>query len=183
MNFSICKGLVASGVISLIFDTVEESASLYRELAHQINNKPLVGLSNDYNTRYLAGLSGLNTQLPVNLHLLTFALEKQSNNEGYKSVLVRIEHFYERNEDRRRSVTVQIDLREVFKWIGRIRNIEELALGSNIRVEELDNRLKWKTDFFGEERFRYDKSLSNEFIYTFDPMEIKTFRIFFENNF
>lgn len=182
------QGLVVNGIISMIFETVDKSARLHRELAHEVNNKPLITFAVDAasseNFRYLSGWSAIATDLPLNLHLLTFAKEFE-NDRQLNALLVRIEHFYEKDEDSALSLPVTVDLRDAFNSTFNIVGVEELALGANMRVEELNDRLRWNSDYELESELNqhtrkiFKQGKSNDFTFTFNPMEIRTFRLFF----
>lgn len=186
------KGLVVRGVTSLILDTVEKSARIHRQLAHEINNKPLVtfSINDEANIRPLSGFSALSHELPRNLHVLTFASEYSMSGKPLtaNSILVRIEHFYEKDEDSELSQPVTVNLKEAFGKAFNFVGVEELALGANIKVSELDERLKWRADVnenYLNNPFEYNvrRQNSNEsndpFTFTFYPMQIRTFRLIF----
>lgn len=175
------KGLVVTGIVSLVFETVETSAKVYRELAHRINNRPLqvFSLSND-KVNFADFRSRLATSLPPNLHLLTFKKEFYENDEQINSMIVRIEHFYEKGEDQTLSQPVTISFGDVFRdLIG----VDELALGANMLADELGERLKWRStdDAENVEQHQVKEQQSNDFTFTFNPMQIRTFRIFLKH--
>jgi len=184
------QGLVVNGIVSLIFDTVDKSARLHRELAHRINNRPIsffmpseISSANE-NIKLLSGWSAMGSaSLPPNLHLLTFAMEYRSNEQSTDSILVRIEHFYEAGEDQELSKQVTINLIDVFNGTVNFIGAEELALGANMRVEELNNRLKWNSDYDLDNELTEKKVFKQEaagiYDFVFVPMQIRTFRIFY----
>lgn len=184
------QGLVIKGVVFMVFGVIDSSYRIHRPLAHRINNRPLITFSNEVsakeNFKYLSGWSafGGSPGLPENLHLLTFSKEFQDNNLGLNSVLVRIEHFYEKGEDDFLSQPVTVNLRDVFKASFNFIGVEELALGANMPVDELNERLKWNPSsnrHFGR-KIDISKSKaikSDDFNFTFNPMQIRTFRLYF----
>lgn len=184
-------GLVVKGVVCMTFDTIDNSARLHRELAHQINNRPLLTFSVDAaeekNLNRLSGWSAIVKSLPENLHLLTLSREFHKNNE-LNSILVRIEHFYEKGEDQKMSQPVTIDLKDVFNRTFNFTGIEELALGGNMRVEELNDRLKWNAQNnaghinVNQKSKKLNQHELANFTVTFNPMQIRTFRLFFIPN-
>ena len=186
------RGLIVKGSLFFVLSSVQTSAKVHRELAHLVNNQPLILVQPNFdsnpkskklqkllNNRSL--LSDMN--FPPNLHLLTFMRDFDS--EIPNSYIIRIEHFYEIDEDAVLSKPVTIDLNEVldFDVVGVI----ELALGANMEAEKLDERLKWnalpdlnflKSDF--KENETSSKSFNRnitDFKFTFEPMQIRTFRI------
>ena len=174
----------------MLFDTIEKSAKQHRDLAMKINNKPTLFFDPDIQTdsksrmkRALGESYGF-SELPPNLHLLT--LMKDYDSEEKNAMIVRIEHYFEIGEDPVLSQPVTIDIRETFKEF-RIIGIEELALGTNMPVEDLNERLKWKAKSSEETFSKVDylkfknkltQQTENEFSFVFKPMEIRTFRIF-----
>jgi lysosomal alpha-mannosidase len=92
----------------------------------------------DYSAAYHLTWSALMDTLPLNVHLLTL------DQLGPKNYLVRVEHYFELNEDDTYSKPVTIDLQSIFQSIGTISNTVELTLGANLPLMELQ-RLNWVT--------------------------------------
>ncbi len=107
--------------------------------------------------------------LPSNLHLLTLAKYDSD------TLLVRIEHFYELVEDPILSNPVTIDLKDFLSRFGEIYDVKEMALGANMLVDDLDQRLKWKSQLVN--KIEKDKENTTDFQYTFNPMQIRTFLV------
>jgi hypothetical protein len=59
--------------------------------------------------------------------------------------LVRVEHYFELNEDATYSKPVQIDSQILFNKLGNISDLVELTLTGNLPLNQL-NRLVWQTD-------------------------------------
>lgn len=180
------KGLRAKGVVNLLLTDVLKSASYHRELAHRVNNQPLVLFGSESMLKYKNFKLNdnnqlLSLQLPPNLHLLTLMRDFYDAEDGFlNSLIVRIEHFYEKHEDSLLSLPVTINLLSVFGKNFNVTNVEELALGANIRVEELNERLDWQADSITEDRDRkVFKPLKDNFDVQFDPMQIRTFRVWY----
>ncbi|KAB7498674.1 hypothetical protein Anas_06481 [Armadillidium nasatum] len=115
--------------------------------------------------------SGLSAPLPDNIHLLT--LEPWSSSGTW---LLRLENFYEVNESSL-SESVDVDLESLFsEWT--VSNIRELVLGANAYKEDVV-RLRWNSQ--SEETkpvAQEDKKVkSSEAVYSFSPMQIRTFLI------
>lgn len=181
-------GLVAKGSLSLVFSSVQSSARLTRQLAHEINNRPLVLFSLDRKNDHLKKLSGwtaLKADLPDNVHLLT--MRKDFDDTGAKSMLVRLEHFYELNEDDELSQPAKVNLKNVLDKTFNLVKIEELALGGNMPIDELNEKLEWtseNTDYnemINETHKVYKQIDPNNFEVTLNPMEIRTFRLYYTN--
>lgn len=193
------QGLTVKGSVHLLFSSAEKSASLHRELAHRINNNPLVlfsleAKSNGGDLKSLSKWSVMDKNLPANLHLLTLTPEYPLNSKRYNqlnSILVRVEHFYEAGEDSDLSLPVTINIQDVFKNTFNFVGIQELALGANMDVDELSQRLTWVSEYDDLENELFSKTshpspakssaknLKDQFTFTFNPMQIRTFRLFY----
>ena len=179
------KGLVVKGIVNLLFDSIENSARLHRDLAHRVNTQPLVLFSADQvNTnsslRLLRKWQGIKGALPDNVHLLTVMKDFDEDDEILKSVIVRLEHFYEKDEDQVLSQPAVVDLLAVFGQAFNITNVQELALGANMKVEDLNQRLKWTAENDKVDKVkRKSKNFKNVFTFELNPMQIRTFRIWY----
>jgi lysosomal alpha-mannosidase len=166
------NGLVVLGNFHLIFNLTKNSAKMHRELSHRINNQPLLlfttedfsGLKDDY-------FSFLNAPLPENVHLLT--LMPDFNSKFNNSLLIRLEHFYELNDDPILSQPSIVDLKNLFNSeLIIVLGFEELSLGTNMGVNEVDERLIFD---------RKSKSTKKSALFeiTLSSMEIRTFRVWY----
>ena len=110
------QGLVIRGKHFLIVEPPEFSALYHRIAAQNLFMNPLktyalpnisyANYSNNYRQTWSA-LTG-SQPLPTNIHLLTF------DQLTSKVFLIRIEHYFELNEDETLSKSVQIDLYKVY---------------------------------------------------------------------
>lgn len=138
------QGLVVRGRHFLILERPESSALLHRVASQQLYMHPLstYGLVNqtfaDFSNAYTLTWSALSSQLPLNLHLLT--LDQLTAND----YLVRVENYFELNEDATYSQPITFDLQTIFEKIGTIANTVELTLGANMNLADL-KRLDWVT--------------------------------------
>jgi lysosomal alpha-mannosidase len=138
------EGLVVRGRHSLIVDAPATSALVHRVSAQNIYMHPLAVYSLpqqtfvNYSAAYRLTWSALTDVLPLNLHLLTF------DQLGAKDYLVRVEHYFELNEDATYSTPITFDLQSLFQAIGTISNTVELTLAANLPVANLQ-RLNWTT--------------------------------------
>jgi len=139
------KGLVVTGKHILLIDRPSDSARLHRVGAQQLFMHPLATYSlpntssyANYSDMYRQSWSALSDVMPLNVHLLTF------DQLGPKQYLVRVEHYFELNEDQTYSQPVTIDLQTLFKSIGTISETVELILTANLPLSEL-HRLDWMT--------------------------------------
>ena len=203
------RGLRVRGQFSMVFNTTAFSARLHRDLAHQINTQPLVTFTTTskkalnkqakQSLKALANWNALSVSLPENIHLLT--LDRDSYDDDDKtqnSFILRLEHFYELNEDAELSQQVTVNLQTVFAKSFNLIGVEELGLGANIKVADLNQRLKWQAS--DDESAKYQSYLnemkkvksapleSNDgeansmFDFTFNPMQIRTFRVWYLPN-
>ncbi len=139
------QGLVVTGKHILLIDRPSDSARLHRVGAQQLFMHPLATYSlpntssyANYSDMYRQSWSALSDVMPLNVHLLTF------DQLGPKQYLVRVEHYFELNEDQTYSQPVTIDLQALFKSIGTIAETVELILTANLPLSEL-HRLDWMT--------------------------------------
>ncbi|KAB7502024.1 Lysosomal alpha-mannosidase [Armadillidium nasatum] len=117
----------------------------------------------------------LSNTLPLNIRILTLEPWREGD------ILLRLENYYEKGESSL-SGTTSVNLKETFA-IWPIKNIEELTLGANKLIKD-NKRLKWKTrdedvTFMERERNSYtlltETTKNNPDIFTFSPMQIRTF--------
>ena len=138
------KGLVIRGKHFIVIDTPNNSALIHRTDAQQLYMQPiftfaLTNLSYDnYSTNYRKTWSAIVDTMPHNLHLLT--LDQLSS----KQYLVRVEHYFELNEDAIYSQPIQIDLQQLLTSLGNITDVNELTLAANMPLSEM-KRLNWTT--------------------------------------
>ncbi|XP_046392611.1 lysosomal alpha-mannosidase-like isoform X2 [Ischnura elegans] len=128
---------------------------------------------------YAREFVGLRSSLPPNLHVLT--LEPWTG----KSVLFRLEHFYEKDEDSELSKPVTLNLKELLAFIEP-RFIRETTLGANQWLEN-SKRMTWslESNNITENSAGIEESAEpNEGTLDFDPtqvvfgpMDIRTFII------
>jgi hypothetical protein len=139
------KGLVIRGKHFLIIESPESSALYHRPTAQQIFMSPLNTYAipklpyANYSNNFRQTWSALNESLPYNVHLLTV------DQWALKVFLIRVEHYFELNEDGKYSKPVQVDLQSLFNTLGKINELVELTLGGNLPLHEM-KRLVWKTN-------------------------------------
>jgi lysosomal alpha-mannosidase len=137
-------GLVVRGRHLLIAETPAASALLHRVGSQRLFMNPLPTFAlvaqtyADYSAAYRQTWSSLTAQLPLNLHLLTL------DQLDAKTYLVRVEHYFESNEDANFSLPLTFDLQSIFQSIGTISNAAELTLSANLALTDL-KRLEWVT--------------------------------------
>ena len=173
------QGLVVRGRHFLLLDTPSNSALGHRFLAQHLYMNPLTSFAltsapyEVYSTNYSQSWSALDKDWPLNVHLLTF---DQLHEKEY---LVRLEHYFELNEDATYSQSVIVDLQDLFKQRGTISDVLELTLAANLPLNEL-NRLEW----LSKEKQPASKvsrpAKVNAASILLKPMQIRTFRITLE---
>jgi lysosomal alpha-mannosidase len=138
-------GLVVRGRHILIVEPPALSALYHRVGSQELYMHPLstFGLTQqayaDYSAAYRLTWSALTDQLPLNVHLLTL------DQLDAKTYLVRVENYFELNEDATYSQPVTFDLQSIFKALGTINNTVELTLNANLELTKLQ-RLIWLTN-------------------------------------
>ncbi|KAB7498375.1 Lysosomal alpha-mannosidase [Armadillidium nasatum] len=147
----------------------------HRTLGEELLLQPILTFSDPSTFVTLAdgtqAKSGLAAPLPDNIHLLT--LEPWSSSGTW---LLRLENFYEVNESNR-SVTVDVDVESLFsQWT--ISNIRELVLGANAYKEDVV-RYQWniESEEIIHEAKEEKKIKASEAVYSFSPMQIRTFLV------
>ena len=144
-EFAYGQGLVIRGRHQLIIESPQSSALLHRITSQQFYMNPLATYSltqqtyDDYSAAYRLTWSALTDTLPLNVHLLTL------DQLGPKNYLVRLENYFEMNEDDTYSKATTVDLQSIFQSIGTISNTLELTLAANLPLADLQ-RLNWMTN-------------------------------------
>ncbi|GLV45785.1 Lysosomal alpha-mannosidase II [Carabus blaptoides fortunei] len=177
-------GLVATGKHYVIAGNSQNTGgksivAKEKELAQKISLEPWVFFNSrvdnlfDYRVKNSVRInfSGVSQSLPSNVQILT--LEPWSNNV----LLLRLEHFYEKDEDPLLSSSVTVNIKQLFTDFDIIQ-VEEMSLGGNQFISEVD-KLKWKAecDELDENTVAVNNVTNNAFEIQLSPMQIKTFLI------
>ena len=176
------KGLIVKGTFNLLFNATEASARLHRTLAHEVAMRPQLFFSTGSdNFSQLNNWTAINAdKLPRNVNLLSLMNDVDSNDQE-DCLLVRLEHFYELNEDKEFSEPVQVDLQALFNITFAFTSLEELSLGANMNVEGLHDRLKWNGEndqnVSRVDKNKHAKNDESPYSINLNPMQIRTFRI------
>ncbi|XP_014672953.1 PREDICTED: lysosomal alpha-mannosidase-like [Priapulus caudatus] len=169
-------GLVARGKHYVILESGERSAHAYRELALRTQMAPWMSFTasdmsqQTWAQNYKTNWTGLTEALPANVHILT--LEQWRG----MSVLLRLEHIYEKGEDAQLSQPVTVSLQSMFSPFEVV-SAEEHTLAGN-KVLSASTRLQWK---LADESNRTPRDWTmqalpaNVLDVTLKPMEIRTF--------
>lgn len=188
------QGLVIRGRHLLLFESPSSSALYHRPAAQHLYLSPIITFAlpelsyADYSNNYYQTWSALTEVVPYNVHLLT--IDQLTS----KTFLIRLEHYFELNEDDTYSKPVQIDLQLLFNHLGTISDVVELALAANFPLNQMQ-RLVWMTDEQQSSEWRpigrqyhhhpctdssmifSDSGPSTETIINLAPMQIKTFQV------
>lgn len=164
------NGLIIRGRHRLLVNKINESAKKHRPLAQQMFMEPIISFTN-VEDKTIDHYSAIN-ELPPNVHLLT--LEQWNENK----FLLRLEHFYQNNEDATLSKPVKVSLKNLFKTFE-ITSAEELTLGANQPVSNLKNRMvfKYKSDTANTSSNDDDYRINDKLEIVLKPMQIRTFFI------
>ncbi|UJR22329.1 hypothetical protein I4U23_025391 [Adineta vaga] len=171
------QGLVVRGKHFLIVDTPLSSALYHRVDSQRLYMRPLATYAlpqlsyADYSATYRQTWSALTNDLPLNVHLLTF------DQIDTKQYLIRIEHYFEMDEDETYSQQVIFDLQKLFQSKGTITDIAELTLAGNLALTDME-RLEWITKDGESSKMKAPKKVSVKNVnIALNPMQIRTFRI------
>ncbi|NXV39293.1 MA2B1 mannosidase, partial [Rissa tridactyla] len=165
------QGLVVRGRHLVLLDTVESAADRHRLLAQELFMAPYAVLAPGGGPSYRRGqpslrqFSGLRRELPPNVHLLTLTPWEAG------TLLLRLEHQFERGESANGSQPVTIDLLNLFSAFA-ITSLREMSLGADLPLDAV-SRLVW-TPATGPSQPRPVPKLDPSRV-MLQPMEIRTF--------
>ncbi|KJE92298.1 lysosomal alpha-mannosidase [Capsaspora owczarzaki ATCC 30864] len=176
-------GLVIRGIMYVTLETaalspraVHPSAVL---IAHPVA-MALAPLSTDvatYVANHVTSWTALDSPLPPNIHLLTFEILPYG--PSHLEVLLRLEHFYEVNEDTKYSGPVTLDLSTLFDpSVLTVTSAVEYNLSANQRSSQV-SRLQWSHTAVAENKAQeaFFKSIDAGISVTLQPMQIRTFQL------
>ncbi|XP_049803878.1 lysosomal alpha-mannosidase-like [Schistocerca nitens] len=169
------KGRIARGKHYLVVGPTEGSGNMSlaaqeRLLAQEKLLSPWIfvtplSMSFDEWTSYTTEFSGILQNIPQNVHILT--LEPWKNN----TVLLRLEHIFEKNEDLVLSDAAVVNLEELFTPFV-VKSIRETTLAANQWLGEYD-RLNWTdTSGISMDSWEVPNDIPN---ISLKPMQIRTF--------
>lgn len=138
------EGLITRGLHRVAFGNSSETIVSLRENFQRNLFKPLVAYTpmngmdvKSWLQKFVVKASTMAHPLPDNVHLLTI------DNQNYGSkVLIRLAHLYETSEPSPHSISVTLQLANLFKHIE-ITSAEEYNLRANQRVTEFKD-MDWK---------------------------------------
>jgi len=138
------RGLITRGKHRVLLTTPEEAAQYHREQGELMLLQPIISFAanpfkkDEWMEKFIPIYSGLTKSLPENVHLLT--LETVDKNH----MIIRLEHFYEKDEDAKLSKPVTIQLKGLFADF-QIISVTELNLSANQLLSE-KKMWDWKAE-------------------------------------
>ncbi|XP_039584861.1 epididymis-specific alpha-mannosidase [Passer montanus] len=205
-NLTLNDSSVVRPVIWLILGTKAVTNTLYRTSGLALEHRPVVmfgalsGGDKPKLPRHLQqnSVHDLPVTVPPNLHLQTLSIpgwryssnhteqvrsihmgEQKQGDADFSRVLLRIRHLYEVGEDPVLSQPVMVDLKSLLKGLGSVMAVEERSLTGTWDVNTLE-RWKWKTAQYPGKRFFKSTEISEDFVVTVHPKEIRTFFVYFQ---
>ncbi|XP_066512258.1 lysosomal alpha-mannosidase-like [Hoplias malabaricus] len=163
------EGLVVRGKLLLIVTPPETAADSHRPLAQGIVLQPLLSFQQGV-LPHSAKLefSALDAALPPAVHLLT--LSQLSSD----SVLLRLEHQFEKKESKTFSQPVTVNLMKLFSTLE-VLGASEMSLGANQWKENM-SRFQWNTTTDADMKPLWAEMRDpSPWEVTLNPMEIRTF--------
>ena len=170
------KGLIVRGKLCLTLAPLQSSAALHRELGELMLLEPVLAFApnsltfNKWTSQYNSLHSGLNRELPANVHLLT--LETMGD-----SALIRVEHQYEAGEDAKLSQPVNISLEGLFTDFE-IESMTEMNLSANQLLKDkqpLHWNIKTRKEA-GKKKKKMTSRAATDLNVHLTPMQIRTFK-------
>jgi hypothetical protein len=166
------EGVVIRGVHRIMVDKGTGGARLARSMMDRVYAEPLVfvgSISSDKAVNVtLPTFSALQTQLPPNVMLMTFAKVHSRAN----TYLVRLGHQYALNEDAALSKSVEVDFSSLFAGLDVVHAIEKTLSGNQNWTQFQSRRLDWVSGN-NVDQMRDPSDLT----VTLDPLDIKTFHV------
>ena len=168
------RGLQVRGRHLLLLSPVDAAAAEHRPLSQQLYLEPVIAFLPKYNLHtyqhhYRTVFSGIHQRggghLPANVHVLTLEQWRP------KSVLLRLEHFYQENEDSVLSKPATVQLNGLFPLI-KIVQLQEMTLSANQDIGAQRRRLQFR---YKGERHSYRLQPIVNGTVQLKPMQIRTF--------
>nr|XP_015204430.1 PREDICTED: lysosomal alpha-mannosidase [Lepisosteus oculatus] len=160
-------GLVVRGKLLVSLTPPGTAADTHRPEAERQALQPLLSLQpGESETGTLLEFSGLQAELPPAVHLLTVS---QWDSD---SVLVRLEHQFEKGDSQTHSQPVTVDLQKLFSTLEVV-GVSEMSLAANQWKEDM-RRLDWRGDAEWEPLHGRPGDPSAAVV-RLQPMEIRTF--------
>ncbi|XP_009591416.1 probable alpha-mannosidase At5g13980 [Nicotiana tomentosiformis] len=174
-----CMGLTVQGKYYIRVDPVGEGAKWRRSFGQEIYSPLLLAFSEQDGDKFtklqVPTFTGIDPSysLPDNVAIITLQ-ELQDH-----TVLLRLVHLYEVDEDKDLSTTASVELKRLFPK-KKINKIKEMSLSANQGREEMEKkRLKWKAEAPNDSPLvpRGKPVDPTKLVVELAPMEIRTFVI------
>ncbi|KAF4094455.1 hypothetical protein AMELA_G00015200 [Ameiurus melas] len=161
-------GLAVRGRLLLALTPPSTAADTHRPLGQEMVFQPTLSFQQGATHSTTPQFSGLISALPPAVHVLTLSQWDQD------SVLLRLEHQYERSESPAHSQPVTISLQKLFSTLEVV-GVSEMSLGANQWKEDMQ-RMHWKLNS-GETAVPLREHVGDPSSWeiTLNPMEIRTF--------
>ncbi|KAL2320383.1 hypothetical protein Fmac_029352 [Flemingia macrophylla] len=176
-----CRGLTVQGKYYYRLDPLGEGAKWRRTFGQEIYSPLLLAFAekddtDDWMNSRVSTFSGIDSSyaLPDNIAIITL----QELDDG--TVLLRLAHLYEIEEDKDLSVMASVELKKLFPG-RKIQEVKEMNLSANQERTEMEKkRLAWKVEGSSGNRHvsRGGPVDPKELKVELAPMEIRTFFIF-----
>jgi len=172
--------------LQLIFATSSTSEHIRprARVMHQYSQFTLFGnpvsTISEWKINYRTSFSGLQSDLPENVHLLSFKVITKSN---WNSAILRLQNIYEKDSDPQLSLPVEVSLDSLFSTSYKVS--EELELSGILPMSQM-NRLQWQNheeDFSWVNFFDHVHEMiqrrDQRYIVELYPTQIRTFQVDF----
>ncbi|XP_031105302.1 probable alpha-mannosidase At5g13980 isoform X1 [Ipomoea triloba] len=178
-----CAGLTVQGKYYVRIDPLREGAKWRRSFGQEIYSPFLLAFAeqdiNEGMKFQIPTFTGIDPSysLPDNVAIIT--LQELED----KSVLVRLAHLYEVDEDKDLSTVTNVELKKLFPG-RKIKKVNEMSISANQEREEMEKkRLVWKAagSSNGQKASRGGPIDPVKLIVELAPMEIRTFVIRFSS--
>ncbi|KAI5618655.1 lysosomal alpha-mannosidase isoform X1, partial [Silurus asotus] len=160
-------GLAVRGRFLLALTPPSTAADTHRPLGQEMVFQPTLSFQQGATHSTTLQFSGLSSALPPAVHVLTLSQWDQD------SVLLRLEHQYERSESHAYSPPITVSLQKMFSTLD-IVGVSEMSLGANQWKEDM-KRMRFKANSERVETLRKPEGDPSPWEITLKPMEIRTF--------
>ncbi|KAI5089006.1 lysosomal alpha-mannosidase isoform X1, partial [Silurus meridionalis] len=160
-------GLAVRGRFLLALTPPSTAADTHRPLGQEMVFQPTLSFQQGATHSTTLQFSGLSSALPPAVHVLTLSQWDQD------SVLLRLEHQYERSESHTYSPPITVSLQKMFSTLD-IVGVSEMSLGANQWKEDM-KRMQFKANSEHVEPLRERGRDPSPWEITLKPMEIRTF--------
>ncbi|XP_072971549.1 probable alpha-mannosidase At5g13980 [Typha angustifolia] len=178
-----CEGLMIQGKFYLRVDPSGEGAKWRRSTGQEIYSPLILAFSQQDSGSWTKShvptfsMADASYSLPDNVALVTL----QALEDG--SVLLRLAHLYEAEEDKKLSMMAEVDLNKLFAG-RKIVKLSEMSLTANQARDEMEKkRLKWRVEGSASTivPVRGGPVDPSKLVVELGPMEIRTFTINFDH--